>query len=183
MVSIFSLLASAFLAVVLSLSAPQISGLFQSWDLRIAFGMAVFVIVQFGLLTPLRMWRDAVWVQNVEKSLNDLWDLHEEGTVILNEHADHYMIEHPNWKAEPDATNKWVNEWIKRVNTWAEQTTATLATFSPLDARRFKNVVTFHPDRLQGMTPAHIFHVNLLATKLERLGDMLEKHHPSQLPE
>lgn len=154
-----------------------------AWEHRWAIGLAVFIIVQFGIITPMRMWRDDVWVQNVEKSLDALWDLHEEGTVLLNEHIDQYIKTHPHWKEESEATNQWVEDWVKKLKTWEDKTKTALAAFYPLDALRFKNVVTFNPGRLSGMTEQHVFHVNLLATKLEKMSDMLEKHHPSQLPE
>jgi len=176
MASLGWLFISAIVGTITGLTVPLI------WEQRLAIGLAVFLVVQFGVITPIRMWRDAVWVQNVEKSLYGLWDLYEEGTVIMNKHVD-YMGKHPNWRQETEDTNQWVGEWVVRVDMWEEKTRVALASFSPLDARRFKNVVTFNPNRLTGVTETHTFRMNLLATKLERLGDMLEKHHPSQLPE
>ncbi|HEX9896273.1 MAG TPA: hypothetical protein VGA85_01250 [Dehalococcoidales bacterium] len=101
---------SAMLGLIGGLSAPIINEILNPWQLRVSIGLVVFIVVQFGIITPFRMWRKAVWVVNVEKCLNELWDLHEEGVVLLNSHAQ-YQRDMPNWKNDTVATTKWVREW------------------------------------------------------------------------
>ncbi len=46
---------SAVLAFIGGLSAPKISEVLTPWNLRVAFGLAIFVVIQFGIITPFRM--------------------------------------------------------------------------------------------------------------------------------
>jgi hypothetical protein len=166
MTALMFVFVSAIIGFIGGLEAPKFGEILSSWESRVTFGLIIFLILQFGLFTPFRMWRDAVWVQNIEQSLLALWDLHDEGVKLLNEHGD-YMNQNPKWKDD---------NWTARINN-------ALQNFSPADARRLKNLVTFHPTQLQGMNDAHTFYLNILCERLERLGVILERHSPSLLPE
>ena len=106
------LLVSAALAVIGSLTAPQISDALEDGELRVTLGIVIFLIAQFLVFTPSRMWRDAVWVTNIEARLDEMWEFHGEGVDLLNAHVE--FTEAPrNDKATPDeAVNEWVTKWI-----------------------------------------------------------------------
>jgi hypothetical protein len=55
---------TALLWFFVSATAGTITGLAVPliWENRFALGLGVFLIIQFLVVTPIRMWRDAVWV-------------------------------------------------------------------------------------------------------------------------
>ncbi|MFC2032958.1 hypothetical protein ACFLUB_00295 [Chloroflexota bacterium] len=181
MVSLVFIVSSATLGIITSLTAPEINAYLEPWSLRIAIGFTVFLIVQFLILTPIRMWRDSVWVVNIEKGLDGLWDLHDEGVILLNEHFT-FMQDTPSWSTDVVATNQWVKEWSGRVEEWERRMNTTLADFAPAEARRLKNIITFAKP-LGGLNNSHIHTLNILRERLERFGKIIERHHPALLPE
>ena len=46
------------------------------------------MFVQFGVITPCRMWQQSTWAANVEKILGDLYDCHDKGVNLLSSHID-----------------------------------------------------------------------------------------------
>ena len=181
MVSILYLVVSSTLAVIASFVVHNIWSDFEVWYLRIGIGIVVFILVQFVLLTPIRMWRDAVWVVNVERGLMGLWDFHEEGVGLLNSHAQ-YERDTPGWEKDTDATNRWIREWWLKVDDWDTKVDEAITALSPIEARRLKNIVTFE-NKLKGLNESHTHRLNILREKLERFGKMIESHHPALLPE
>lgn len=177
MVSLLLLIASAALGVITSLTAPEISDSLEPWSIRVAIGVAVFLVVQFLILAPIRMWRNAVWVVNVQEGINGLWDLHDEGVILLNEH-----VESKQSQPDEQAINQWVDCWIKKEEDWRARLNTALEDFAPAEARRLKNVVTF-TKQLPGVNDLHTHHLNILRERLERLGKVIVLYHPALLPE
>ena len=73
MVSLLFVVISAGLAAATSLTAPQLNDRLDPWELQAALGILAFIFAQFLVFTPIRMWRDAVWVANIEVLLDSLW--------------------------------------------------------------------------------------------------------------
>jgi len=173
LVSLGLLILSAVLGIITTLTVHEINDILEPWSFRVAIGLVVFLIVQFLIITPYRMWREAAWVANVEKGLDGLWDLHDKGVDLLNAHAG---------LQKGDLEVEWVENWIKDEQFWRTELDKALTAFAPAEARRLKNIVTFTL-QLNGLNEKHIFHRNILSERLERLGKVLERHHPALLPE
>ena len=174
---------SAFLALVGGLVAPRISETLTAWQLRVAFGLILFVVIQFGIITPFRMWRKSTWVANIEKMLEELWDYHDKGVELLNSHYK-FQDENPDAVRKSDKANEWVNNWVQEVKEWTDETQEKLFRFYPIEARGFKNIVIYE-NRLVDDSLNHQHHRNrnMLLRRLEMLKNVLERHQPALLPE
>ena len=182
MISLLFLVVSAIIGVISGLTAPEINDKLEPWNLRVAIGLVVFLIVQFVILTPIRMWRNAVWVINVEKALDALWDLHDEGVLLMNTHVGEFMETHPDWRGESEAKSEWIQNWIQREREWRPRMESQLKAFAPAEARRSRNVMSVTMI-LSGLDEIHTHHLNILRVRLERIGATLERYHPALLPE
>ena len=127
------------------------------------------------------MWRDAVRVVNIEKALERLWDLHDEGVKLLNAHTD-FRQNTPDWKVNIGAQDKWVSEWRQKEQDWRKRTMETLTDFAPAEARGLENIVTVELS-LSGINKVHTQHLNILRGRLEMFGVILRQHHPRLTPE
>lgn len=181
MTSLALIALSIVFATATSITAAEINTRLATWQWRVGLGLITFVVVQFVLLTPIRMWRNAQWVINIERALDELWNLHDEGVVLLNAHAE-FMESHPNWKDDQKAQQVWYEEWRKKEADWRILTTERLISFFPPEARRFKNVVTVRIE-MPGINDIHSHHLNILRVRLEKLAAILDRHQPALLPE
>ena len=175
---------SAGLAILTSFTVPQLTDRLDPWELRTSLGIGVFILVQFGILTPMKMWRDAVWVANIEALLESIWDCHDEGVKLLNEHFedDPETGTQPRFYIEPQRS-KWVETWVARRREWTDRSSLRLAVLSQLEARRFKNVVVLGSGLNHPMSLTHAHHLRILLRQLEMLSNVLLRHEPALLPE
>ena len=74
MVTLLLLTLSAGVSALAAVSAHEFSEQFADWNRWFLIGIAVFLILQFLIITPCRMWRNAVWVRNIEEILDQLWN-------------------------------------------------------------------------------------------------------------
>lgn len=148
----------------------------------IALGVlvAVFLVVQFLVIAPFRLWQRTAWITNVERALNGLWDLHDEGVSLLNAHDE--FMEDPNWNQNIKVA-KWFSEWTDKENDWRQRTSDKLRDFAPAEARRFTNMVVVSPSLQEGVNRMHTHQLNILAQRLIKFGEILERHHPALIPE
>ena len=181
MKSLAFIASSATLGLLSSFAIPELDNRLDPWQWRVGLGVTAFVILQFFILTPLRMWTDATWVANIEVALDALWDLHDEGVLLLNEHH-RYREANPGSLGEPGEQEVWFNQWREREDEWRTRLSKAIEEFAPPEARRLKNVITVDLT-LPGINQPHTLHLNILRSRLERVSEMLARHHPSLLPE
>jgi hypothetical protein len=182
MVALGLILFSAILGLIGGLSAPIINDILAPWQLRLSIGLVVFIIVQFLIITPFRMWRKAVWVANIELLLEQLWDSHDEGVKLLNAHVE-FVLANPDFNTNNQKVNDWVSNWFDNVNKWTEDTQGKLSKLYPIEARRFKHVVTYENKLRDNLDIAHGNYRNMLLRRLEMLSNVIEKHQPKLLPD
>ncbi|MFC1944502.1 hypothetical protein ACFLX5_03290 [Chloroflexota bacterium] len=183
MAALCFILISAALATIGGFSASSISDRLDSLSIQIAVGITVFVGVQFGVLTPFRMWRKSVWVVNIENLLGELWDSHEEGINLIHAHID-FLYKNPGVESKPKCVADWVDNWKTKADVWAKETQAKLLRLHPIEERRFKNIyayqIVFGEDNLN---PIHSKYRNILVYRLQMLTDTIDRHQPRLLPE
>lgn len=185
MVSLVLITLSAAAAVGGSFVAPELFGGLETLTDQATVGIALFVVVQFGFLTPFRMWQDAVWVTNIESLLQNLWDFHDEGVKLFNSHHrpdDNFGGVLPIDMLMPEHRAGWLKTWMAIKELWDEQTSAQLEILHPLEARRFRNVVVTGPV-ISGIDTEHVHHLGMLFRKLELLKEAIDRHQPALLPE
>ena len=184
MLTIALLVVSAVLATIGSLSAPEISDTLESPNLRVAVGLAIFVVFQFLVFTPARMWRDAVWVTNIEAMLEELWDFHDEGVELLNAHIDYTASTDIDLRLEENTEKRitWLKDWVRADRGWVRRTVTRLEALSPLEARRFRNVVVTKPS-IVGVDEIHEHFLGMLTIRLKKLSEVMDRHQPALLPE
>src|SRR3990170_2282884 len=105
------ILVSAVLGLIGGLSAPAINNVLTPWQLRVAFGFIVFIVIQFGIFTPFRMWQKATWVADIERLLEDLWDSHDKGVELLNSHVS-FIYNNPDATPGSKKAGDWVEGWV-----------------------------------------------------------------------
>lgn len=182
MVTLGFLILSVLLGSIGGLIAPRINATLGEMELRVALGIVVFLFFQFGLFTPFRMWRDANWVTNIETILGHLWDCHEKGVKLLNEH--HYALRSdPKLADNSSAKDEFLDRWYKDLDTWSDQTEAEIAKLSPLEARRFRYVVVVTPEATGGFDQVHNLRLSTLVLKLRKLEAVDARHQPALSPE
>ncbi len=181
MATVGYILLSAFLAVIAGISAPKISETLASFDVRLAIGLTVFIIVQFGIITPFRMWQQSVWVAKVENVLEELLNYHDSGVSLLNRHYNE--LSNPKLKDDPVSVNTYVNEWFTDLIKWTKDTSEVMNKLYPIEARRFKNIVTYPIELKDGLNDSHIRWRNMLLARLRKIDAVIDRHQPSILPE
>lgn len=177
------LLSSAILGYIGYLTAPEINEFLSTSNIRIAFGLVVFLVFQFLVFTPCRMWRESTWVANIEKLLDELWDCHERGVDLLNKHTDAIRA-NPELLQDPNLQQKYIEGWDKEFHNWTEDTKKKIDRLYPLEAKRFRNVVSYNPRSIVGGVNA--FHDQLrsmLLVRLNMVDAIITRHQPSLLPE
>ena len=172
---------SAVIGVLSSLTIPEIDERLDVWQWRVGIGIAAFLVVQFLILTPMRMWKDATWITNIEAALGALWNLHDEGVRLLNAHH-RQEEEHPGSLQEEAAKAVWVQQWIESEQEWRLRLADAIRDVSPPEERSLRNVITVEVT-LEGLNGQHTLYLNILRVRLERTGAMLRMHHPALLPE
>ena len=176
MVAIGWLFLCAIVGTITGLSVPF------SWEYRLAIGLALFIVVQFGVITPIRMWRDAVWVANIENLLTELCDCHDDGVILLNSHVD-ALKQTPNLIKDSEKLKEFLNDWEKEFDIWTDKTTKQIEKLSPLEARRFKNIVVYIKAFNDGLNDWHDRKRSMLLRRLEKIDAIMTRHQPSLLPE
>ena len=175
-----------FLSAVLGftgwLTAPKISEALMTWEWRVGFGIFIFVLVQFGIITPFRMWRASTWVANIEQMLEDLFDWHDKGVELLNAHVEALRI-NPNLRNEPKPLKVFLDKWYEEFNSWTKDTEAQINKLYPIEARRFKNVVVFSRQFSDGLSDLHDDWRSMLLKRLDRIDAIIARHQPALLPE
>lgn len=172
---------SAGVAGIAAVSAHEWSNRLADWNSLATFGITIFLVMQFLIITPCRMWRDAVWVANIEQLLDDIWDLHDQGVKLLNQHYE-WMRETPEPERTQRAISIWIGGWrVAEVN-WVQSCEAKLGDLYLLEARRFRNVVVVYPTLSGGLNDAHDHLRNMLLRRLEILQGVLNRHQPALLP-
>lgn len=185
MVSLGLIFISVILGFIGGFSVTQISDALTSWQWRFGIGVGVFVVILFGIITPFRMWRKSTWVANIERMLEDLWDSHDKGVELLNDHPDFNFIPSDGY-GQPDSkkVNDWVTTWVTKVNSWNNETQKKLSRFYPIEGRRFKNIVVYQHILQDGnLNPIHRNYRNMLLGRLQMLEKVIERHQPALLPE
>lgn len=173
---------SAGLGFIGGLTAPSISGILTPWNLRVAFGLIVFMVIQFGIITPFRMWRQSVWVANVENMLEELFDYHDKGVLLLNAHVDALRL-NPKLKNEADSLQAFLDKWYLDFEQWTKETTEEIEKLYPLEARRFKNIVVYSQVFNDGLNEIYDKWRSMLLRRLEKIDALIGRHQPSLLPE
>ena len=180
MVSLGSLLLSSFIALIGGISVSQFS---EGWRIALAVGLAIFILLQFGIITPFRMWRKSVWVANIEQMLEQLWDCHDRGVILLNAHYN-MLTKNPELARDSQLENKFIDDWSKQLMAWTEETTAQIEKLYPLEAKRFKNLVLYNPHIISGgLNEVHDGLRSMLVMRLKKIDAIVERHQPSLLPE
>ena len=146
-----------------------------------ALGIVIFVVFQFGLFTPFRMWQDAVWVRNIEALLDKLWDHHDEGVKLFNAHHEPTEDGEMPRNLPQDMQNRWIAEWLNRKEAWESRTSVALEGLHEIEARRFKNVVTTGAV-IDGLNYFHTHHLGMLYLKLRKLSETIARHQPALFP-
>jgi len=183
MVAIGFILLSATLAMIGGLSAPIITNAIAVWQLRLAIGLTLFVVIQFGIITPFRMWREATWVANIEKLLEELWDSHDTGVELLNAHIG-FVFENPDAIPGSTKANDWVETWVAEVKKWTEEAKEKVAKLYPLEGHRFKNIVVYQRTLTEDcLNLMHREYRNQLLRRLQMLENVVDRHQPTLLPE
>jgi hypothetical protein len=139
MMSLLFMTTSVLVGLVMSLTAPEINKHLDPWSFRVSTWILGSLIVQFLVIIPISMWRNAVWVQNVEKSIDALWDLHHEGVLLMNAHSQ-FMQDNPNWRQHPEKVDHWMEEWLDDVSKWKDRTDVAWRAFAP-DKQNKKQVL------------------------------------------
>jgi len=170
------------LRFLLGISAPKINDILAPWDLRLAFGLVVFLVVQFGIITPFRMWRESTWVANVELILEQLFDCQDKGVDLLNAHID-ALKTNPNLRKEPDPLKIFLNKWYQDFECWTGETDTQINKLYPLESRRFRNVVVFTRQFSDGLCDLHDDWRSMLLKRLEKIDAIIARHQPAILPE
>ena len=170
------LFVSAIIGTATGLVMPLI------WEYRLALGLGVFLVIQFGVITPIRMWRNAVWVANIENLLTELCDCHDDGVKLLNSHID-ALNRDSNLIRDNDKIQVFLDDWGKEFDTWTEKTTKQIEKLYPLEARRFKNIVVYIKSFEDGFNDWHNRKRSMLLRRLEKLDAIITRHQPSLLPE
>jgi hypothetical protein len=176
MVALGWIFVSAIVGLVTGLVVPF------SWEYRLALGLALFIVIQFGVITPMQMWRNAVWVANIENLLTELCGCHDDGVKLLNSHVD-ALNKEPSMKNDDTKIKKFLADWGKEFDTWTEKTTTQIEKLYPLEARRFKNIVVYIKSFDDGFNDWHDRKRSMLLRRLEKLDAIMTRHQPSLLPE
>lgn len=182
MVALGLLVVSAVLGFIGGLSAPEISNRLAPWHMRVAVGLTIFVVVQFLIITPFRMWRQAVWVANVEQILEQLMDYHDRGVDLLNSHH-LLLLTTPNLAKDSESQMKFLEKYSQDFLIWSDKTEKVIEKLYPLEARRFKNVVAFSRKFTDGINVYHDGLRSQLLGKLNKIDAIIERHQPKILPE
>lgn len=160
------LFVSAIVGTIAGFTIPLI------WEYRLAFGLGVFLVIQFGLITPIKMWRDAVWVANIENLLTELCDYHDDGVILLNSHVD-AIKKTPNLNEDKEKLQAFLSDWEKEFDKWTEDTTSHIEKLYPLEARRFKNIVVYIKSFEDGLNDWHDRKRSMLLRRLDKLDAIL----------
>lgn len=177
MLTLLFIAISAGLATAGSFTASEISNQLEGWNLRIAIGFVIYISLQFGFFTPMRMWRDAIWVANIEKLLDEIWDLHDQGVILLNAHVD-WLRRTPRDDRTDDTMTVWRGDWIVQGHLWQKECDIKLKDLQPLEARRFRNVVVVYPTLLGGLDDVHDHYRNMLLRRLDILQGVIDRYQP-----
>ena len=183
MVSLLYIAVSSILAVLVYFNVDKVWSDFEEWYIRFGIGVIVFILVQFVLLTPIRMWRGAVWVANIEMGLEGLWACHDRGVELLNEHHG-ALIKNEELARDSQLQNEYIANWNKKFITWTQETKSKIEMLYPLEAKRFKNVVAYNPHSIiGGLNEVHDGLRSMLLARLNKIDVIIERHQPSILPE
>lgn len=182
-ITLIALLVSAAFGTIGGLTAPEINEALEPWNLRIAFGVGIFVLVQILGITPFRMWRESVWVTNIESILDALWDLHDDGVILFNAHFEEDSEVGGIPKSAPsEIQEKWFQAWQSKRDDWRTLVISELENLHKLEARSFRYVVTTIPFP-NGVNSIHNHHLGVLEKRLQVLSDIIARHQPRVLPE
>jgi hypothetical protein len=180
MVNVWFLIISGVLGAIGYFTAGQFEVIEQSGQWAIA--LAMFFVFQFLVFTPIRMWQEAVEVRNVESLLADLLDLHDQGVKLLNRHGD-YRKGTPYYYKDLQATQVWIDKWIRDVRNWQKATGARLDDLHPLESRKFRNIVRWRNEVSGGLSIEHDQERNMLLRRLDMLESTINRHQPALLPQ
>ena len=173
------LLLSTVIALIGGLSVSQFS---EEWQIGLAVGLAIFILVQFGIITPFRMWRKSVWVANIEKGLEELWDSYDKGIGLLSKHIE-AMIKQPQLKDDTKERGAFLKQWYEDYKEWKATTSVKIESLYPLEARRFKNLIAYGPTASGGFGKEHDAVRSLLMYQLAKIDAIIIRHQPALLPE
>lgn len=182
MLNLVLLLLSMGFGIAGGLGIPEIVKKLEPWPWPFVLGFIIFVVIQFGIVTPFRMWRKSVWVANIEKMLEELFDYHDRGVSLLNEHFN-ALRQNPNLQNDPKLLKMFLDNWYQEYEKWVEETANHIQKLSPLEGRRFKNIVVFCPTFNDGLDKLHDKYRSMILKRLEKIDAIIERHQPSLLPE
>ena len=180
--SVVLFISSALIAIVLGIWFPDIAGKVQeefkaqtdSVGWKVAVGAIVWIVLQFFVINPARMWRNAMWIRNVEGLCVEIGSLRKEGTTLRHRQPRHPLKTHKD-------KERWVRTWECKFQDWHQRALRVVENLNPSEVSGFDPLGDISPPRTEvGVTLHHVQRKATLAEKVKKLDEIRIRNQPRE---